>query len=190
MIDILIPVANGSEEIETCSTYDLLKRAGAKVTMAKVPSNAEDAKSLNVTLDQGMKIITDMNIEDAAKKPWTMIFVPGGSPGTENLAKSEALVGLLKRQKEEGRWIAAICAAPALVLAANGLLAGEKATCYPVLHDKLPDQSMAKEEVVVSNKIITSQSPGTAFKFSAELVKALFGNAKMEEVLKAAYPKP
>lgn len=83
-----------------------------------------------------------------------------------------------------------ICAAPGLVMPPNGILDEEKATTYPELQDKLPDKSMVKEDVVISNKIITSQSPGTVLKFSAELVKALFREAKMQEVLKAAYPKP
>eukprot|EP00826_Nyctotherus_ovalis_P049350 TRINITY_DN5957_c0_g2_i1.p1 TRINITY_DN5957_c0_g2~~TRINITY_DN5957_c0_g2_i1.p1 ORF type:complete len:206 (-),score=67.86 TRINITY_DN5957_c0_g2_i1:68-685(-) len=187
MSEVLIVIANGSEEIESCCAFDILKRAGAKVTLAKVPSSSEDAGSLNLAFAHGLKTAADISIDDAAKKTWDMIIIPGGLPGTEYVAKSPVAIEMLKKQKAAGKWIGAICAAPALVLAPNGLLDGEKATAYPSVQEKLPDKTMAKEMVVVSNKIVTSQSPGTAFKFALELAKALFGEAKMEEVRKETY---
>ena len=103
----------------------------------------------------------------------------------KNIANYKVVIERLKNQKAEGKWVAAICAAPALVLAPNGLLDGEKATSYPSVQSKLPDQTMAKEPVVISHNIITSQAPGTAIKFSLALVQALFGEAKAEELKKA-----
>ena len=187
MSQVVVVIANGSEEIETCCAFDLLKRAGAKVSIAKAPSSPEDVGNLNIELSHGFKTIADMSIDDAAKQDWDMIVLPGGLPGTEHVAKSSVTIEMLKKQKAAGKWIGAICAAPAFILAANGLLDGEKATSYPSLQDKLPDKSQAKDPVVVSNKIITSQSPGTAFKFGLELVKALVGEAKMEELRKSTY---
>ena len=187
MTEVVIIISHGSEEIETCCPLDLLTRAGAKVSIAKVPTSAEDAKNKNITLAQGLKITADLMVEEASKKSWNMIVVPGGLPGTEHVAKSAVTIEMLKKQKAAGKWVAAICAAPALVLAPNGLLAGEKATAYPSFQDKLPDKSSAKDPVVVSKKVITSQSPGTAFKFALQLVKELFGGEKMETIRKGTY---
>ena len=189
MSKVLIAIAQGSEEVEVSSPFDALVRAGSKVTLAKAPINADDAKDLQVTFNNGMKVVADEKIDDAAKKDWDLIVVPGGIPGTENLAKCTVLIDMLKKQKAAGKWISAICAAPAYVLTPNGLLAGEKATGYPSTQGMLPDKSAAKEEVVVSNKVITSQSPGTALKFGFELVKALYGEEKLKDVMNQAYPK-
>ena len=130
--------SQGSEEVEVSSPFDALVRAGSKVTLAKAPINADDAKDLQVTFNNGMKVVADEKIDDAAKKDWDLIVVPGGIPGTENLAKCTVLIDMLKKQKAAGKWISAICAAPAYVLTPNGLLAGEKATGYPSTQGMLP----------------------------------------------------
>lgn len=107
MTKVLFVIVNGSEEVEISAPFDYLKRARAKLVLAKVPMSAEDAANLNVTLDLGLKIIADTTLEEAAKKPWELIFVPGGLLGTANLAKSQLLIDLLKKQKEAKKWIAA-----------------------------------------------------------------------------------
>ena len=185
MSKVLIAIAEGSEEVEFIAPIDLLRRAGATVTLAKVSISPADAATPNVKLNNGVVVIADSLIEPIINNPWDMILIPGGFPGTTNLAESKILVERLKKQKAEGKWIAAICAAPALVLAPNGILDGEKATSYPSLQTKLPDQTMAKEHVVISHKIITSQAPGTAMAFALATVQALFGEAKAEELKKA-----
>ena len=102
MSKVLIAIAQGSEEVEVSSPFDALVRAGSKVTLAKAPINADDAKDLQVTFNNGMKVVADEKIDDAAKKDWDLIVVPGGIPGTENLAKCTVLIDMLKKQKAAG----------------------------------------------------------------------------------------
>ncbi len=190
MPKVLILIAQGSEEVELCAPADMLRRAGAEVTIAKVPVDAADAATLEFQGSHGIKFIADAKLEDVLAKPWDMVMLPGGLPGTENVGKCKAVIDLLKKQKAENKWIAAICAAPALILAANGLLEGHKATCYPSLHSKLPDQTQVKDPVVVSGKIITSQGPGTSLKFAFATIEVLFNKKTADDLSHATVCSP
>ena len=112
------------------------------------------------------------------------IIIPGGLGGAEACAKSEVLIKMLKKQKEEGRWIASICASPGLVLGVHGLLEGETATCYPGFEKHFKDISKIEQKVVVSNKIITSRGPGTAMLFGYEIIHQVLGDKEKAEQLK------
>ncbi|KAF5840118.1 class I glutamine amidotransferase-like protein [Dunaliella salina] len=173
---VLVPLGNGSEEMEAVIVIDVLRRAGADVVVASV----ED--SLQVTCSRAVKLTADAMIADAAKDQYDLIVLPGGMPGAERLRDSAALEGLVKSQKEGGRLLAAICAAPAVVLEAKGMLAGQKATCHPGFSSKLSDQSAVESRVVVDGKLTTSRAPGTAFEFALSLVNQLYGREKMESV--------
>jgi protein deglycase len=110
-----------------------------------------------------------------------MVVLPGGQPGTDNLKADARILGLLKHMSQQGRFVAAICAAPS-VLAAAGLLDGRKATCYPTCLDGFPEISLQTAAVVEDGKLITSRSPGTAMDFALALVERLAGRAKRMEV--------
>ncbi len=181
MAKVLAVVGNGVEEIEIIVPIDILRRAGATVTVAKVPTDAADAKTLNVKCTMGVIMVAEHLIDEVLAQPWDMILIPGGL-GCAEFNKCTKLVERMKLQKKEGKWLAAICAAPVMVFAANGLLEGEKATCFPSLVDKLPDKSQAAEKVVVSGKIVTSQSPSTAMTFSMKLAEVLFGDKQVKDI--------
>jgi 4-methyl-5(b-hydroxyethyl)-thiazole monophosphate biosynthesis len=172
---VLVPIADGTEELEAVTIIDTLRRAGAQVTVASV-------SGLQVVASRKVKLAADVLIKDCVGKVFDCIALPGGMPGAEYLRDCAALTELLKEQDKAGRVIAAICASPAVVLAHHGLLKGRKATCYPSAQDKLPDKSAAGQRVVVDGHFITSQGPGTALEFSLALVEVLFGPERKRQV--------
>ena len=174
---VLIAIAEGTEELEAITIIDVLRRAGANVTVAS-------AGGLQVTTAHGVKLTADAQIADCTGREYDCIVLPGGMPGAEHLRDSKPLVELLKSQKQRGGWYAAICAAPAVVLAHHGLL-GKKATCYPSFAERLPDQSMAHQRVVVDDRCITSQGPGTALEFALEVVRQVIDTDKAKQVAAA-----
>jgi len=164
----LIPVADGTEEMEAVTLIDILRRAGTDVTVASV-------HQAQIISSHGVKIVSDVLIQDCAGKTYDLIALPGGLPGAEHLRDCPILIDLLQEQSKAGRLYAAICASPAVVLAPHGLLKGKKATCYPGFDSQLPDRSKACERVVRDGHCITSQGPGTALAFALTLVECLHG---------------
>ena len=175
----LIPIANGTEEIEAVTIIDVLRRASIEVTVAGVGDSGE----LHITGAHGITIATDCTIDDCTSALFDLIAVPGGLPGSENLAASTALDRLLREQAEEGRLYAAICAAPMLVLSSKGLLKDKIVTGHPMFQQNIEAKEVNGESrVVVDGNCITSQGPGTALDFALELVEQLCGVVKREEV--------
>lgn len=177
-MSVLIPIANGSEELEVVTIADTLARAGARVVLASV-----DSQSLQVRCSRGVNLVADTFIAECVDKQWDMVVCPGGMPGAEHLAKSSELKTILHTQQSEGKYIGAICAAPAVVLAHHHLLSHKRATCYP--SPKFVSALGAgylKDPVVVDGHVITSQGPATALPFALKLVELLFGKAQEKEV--------
>ncbi len=172
---VLVPMADGSEEIEAVCIIDTLRRAGAEVTVASVDK-------LQVTASRGVKLVADALITSCASQTYDCIALPGGMPGAEHLRDSAPLIDLLKKQKQAGRLYAAICASPAVVLRPHGLIDKVKATCFPALQGKLDPACTSKERVVVDGNCVTSQGPATAIEFALKLVELLLGPAKAKEV--------
>lgn len=173
---VLVAIADGIEELEAVTIIDVLRRAKADVTVASVGSK-------QVTASRGVRLVADILIADCAKEVYDLIVLPGGMPGAEHLRDSKALIELLKAQAKSGRYYAAICASPAVVLNHHGFLDNKKATCYPSMLSQLSD--IGEGKVVVDGNCITSQGPGTALQFALKLVEILFGKEKAEEVAKA-----
>ena len=175
----LVPIADGSEEIEAVTIIDVLRRAGVEVTVASVGVG----KTKQITAARGTNIVADSFIADCADKAWDLIAVPGGIEGADHLAASEILDQLLRSQAKQGKFYAAICAAPAVVLGSKGLLADKTATSHPRFYQSLIAKEVDTESrVVVDGNCITSQGPGTAIDFALELVEQLCGIVKREEV--------
>jgi 4-methyl-5(b-hydroxyethyl)-thiazole monophosphate biosynthesis len=129
----------------------------------------------------GIKIKTDMLLKDFKETP-DAILIPGG-PGAETLGKSAELRSTLQRLQQEDKWIGAICAAPAAVLAPAGILEGRKATCFPGYEKRLgAAATFTADRVVTDGKVVTSRGAGTAMEFSLELVRNLAGDAKAREI--------
>ena len=175
----LVPIADGTEEIEAVTIIDLLRRAGVEVTVASV----SDQATLQITAARGTYIVADAAIESCSEQSWDLIAVPGGVEGAQALASCDTLDKLLRKQASEGRLFAAICAAPALVLGAKGLLADKIGTCHPQFHQSLLAKEVDGESrVAVDGNCVTSQGPGTAIDFALELIEQLCGVVKREEV--------
>ena len=172
---VLVPVANGTEELEAIGIINTLRRAGADVTVASV-------QQLQITGCCETKIIADKLITDCINEEYDMIVLPGGLSGAEHLRDSEELTQLLKKQEESGKYYAAICAAPVVVLQHHGLLEGKKATVNPALSDKLKNREAVEQRVVVDGNCITSRTRGTVLEFSLQLVENLFGKNKADEL--------
>lgn len=173
---VLVPVADGTEELEAAAIIDCLRRAGADVKVASV-------QNLQITTCRKIKIVADCLLKDCVNEVFDMIALPGGMPGAEHLRDCRDLIEMLKKQKDAGRYYAAICASPAVVLAHHNLLADKKATCYPSMGGNL--KTFVNQRVVADGNCITSQGPGTVLEFSLKLVEVLFGAEKSRELAKA-----
>jgi protein deglycase len=172
---VLVPIADGTEEIEAVCIIDTLRRAGAEVTVASVDK-------LQVTASRGTKLVADVRIGDCTSQTYDCIALPGGMPGSEHLRDSAELIEMLRRQKQAGRLYAAICAAPAVVLHHHKLLEKVRATCFPAMRSKLDPAYASDERVVMDGNCVTSQGAGTAIEFALKLVETLCGAAKAKEV--------
>ena len=172
---VLVPIADGTEEIEAVCIIDTLRRAGAEVTVASVGD-------IQVTASRQVKIVADAQIGDCVEQRYDCIALPGGMPGAEHLRDSAPLIGMLKKQKQAGRLYGAICATPAVALQPHGLLDGIRATCYPTCQNELDPARVSNERVVADGHCVTSQGPATAIEFALKLVEVLFDAAKAKEV--------
>uniref|UniRef100_A0ACD5VQ22 Uncharacterized protein n=1 Tax=Avena sativa TaxID=4498 RepID=A0ACD5VQ22_AVESA len=176
---VLVPVANGSEEVEALTIIDVLRRAGSNVIVASVEDNLQI-----VTRRHKFNLIADMMLDEAAKMEFDLIVMPGGLQGAEKFASTEKLVDLLKKQAESNKPYGAICASPAHVLEPHGLLKGKKATAFPPMAHLLTDKSQCEDRVVIDRNLITSKAPGTATEFALAIVDKLFGREKAVSMAK------
>jgi 4-methyl-5(b-hydroxyethyl)-thiazole monophosphate biosynthesis len=165
----LIVIADGSEEIEAVTPGDVLTRAGVNVTYASVGSLIPKG-------GHGVPLRAEMLVDDVGGILFDAIILPGGGKGAEVLSHSPIVKDLIMRHWEAGKIIAAICAAPAVVLAPLGILAGKHATCYNGLERRFPPEVKHVEtSVCVDGHLITSRGPGTAMEFSLRLAELLTG---------------
>ena len=170
------PPAHPTQEIEAVTIVDVLRRAGAAVTLASVEA------SPTVTCSRGVKLVADALLADVAGRAFDLIALPGGMPGSQALRDCGPLSAMLSAHAAAGRPYAAMCAAPAVVLQPAGLLAGRAATAHPAFAAQLPEAGSVAARVVADGPCITSRGPGTALEFSLALVETLFGSDKAAEV--------
>lgn len=175
---VLVPVADGSEELEAVAIVDVLRRAGANVTIASVTDD------MVLTGSKGVKLVADRLLSDCAHETFDLIALPGGMPGAEHLRDSPDLTGLLKNQADEGRLYAAVCASPAVALCPHGLLQGKRFTCHPNFAQFVPQAQLSTDPVVVDGNLVTSRGAGTAVEFALALVGLLYNPDKAQEVRK------
>lgn len=173
----LILLAEGFEEVEALTPVDYLRRAGLNALTVSVSGAA------SVTGARGVTVMADAAW---GKMPpdFDCLILPGGMPGSKHLAADPEVIALARRALAEGKIVAAICAAPALVLGkAAGLLSGKRFTCYPSMENEAGSGGThSKERVVIDGNLITSQGAGSAGEFSIALIQALCGKAKAQEI--------
>ncbi|WP_210725812.1 DJ-1 family glyoxalase III [Modicisalibacter radicis] len=174
MPQVLLAIADGSEDIETVTLIDVLRRADIAVSVASVTTD------VTVTLARGTRLVADKCLTAVdPDSEFDAIVLPGGMPGAERLRDSEALSALLKRQRQREGWIAAICAAPGVVLAAHDLVRGHMVTGFPAFQAALTDAGghLSQHPVVEDGRLVTSQGPATAMGFALHLVGLLVDEA-------------
>jgi 4-methyl-5(b-hydroxyethyl)-thiazole monophosphate biosynthesis len=176
MARILVPLAQGCEELEAVTVIDLLRRAGLVVESAGLDEGA-------VTGSRGTRLLPDITLDEALERDYDMVVLPGGQPGSDNLADDPRVRTLLDRVIDQGGHAAAICAAP-LVLARAGLLRGRRVTAFPGVLEGEPVSGieLTPEDVVVDGPIVTSRGPGTAMDFALTLIERLAGSLVREQV--------
>ncbi|MDR0762393.1 MAG: DJ-1/PfpI family protein, partial [Campylobacteraceae bacterium] len=168
MSRVLVPLADGFEEIEAIAVIDILRRGGVEViTAALIKQSVNGANNIIIT--------ADTLLEEADESDFDMIVLPGGNEGHKNLAKSERLLEMLQAHEKAGKTLAAICAAP-YVLKTAGVLKGEY-TCFPSMEYVIGIEGYTadKKVVVNSDNIITSQGPATAIDFALFVLEKLEG---------------
>jgi 4-methyl-5(b-hydroxyethyl)-thiazole monophosphate biosynthesis len=177
MAKVLMPLANGFEEIEVMAVIDILRRAEIEVVLAGIVEGA-------VISARNVSINPDTLLESVNTDEFDMIVLPGGQPGTDNLNANPLLHKLLQNFNESGKLIGAICAAP-IILAADGMLDDRRATAYPTYSNKLGGAFYDDLPVVNDGTIITSQGLGTALPFALEIVSRLADRETAEKIAKA-----
>ncbi len=173
---VLVPLAEGFEEIEAITIVDVLRRAELEVKTCHL-------REANVTGAHRLTVKAELSIESVDAKNVSMVVLPGGMPGSSNLAENQRVLEIVKSVSAAGGYVAAICAAP-MVLAAAGLIKGRRVTCYPGFEGKLDGASVSKDKVVVDGKVITGNGPGSAIPFALKLVELLRGKAVADELAK------
>ena len=163
---VLVPLAEGFEEIEALTVVDVLRRGGVEVVTASVDGARE------VQGAHGITVAADAAFDAAAEDVFNAMVLPGGGLGTENLRNSEAVIERLRRQKAEGGLICAICAAPTVLVAAEVLEPEQHVTCYPTCMMDL-DRKSANVPVVADGNVITGQAPGASMLFALVVLQAL-----------------
>jgi 4-methyl-5(b-hydroxyethyl)-thiazole monophosphate biosynthesis len=176
MHTVLVPLAQGCEELEAVTVIDLLRRAGITVVTAGLDKEP-------VKASRGVVLIPDTTLDEAAKQSFDMIVLPGGLPGADHLNNDPRIHKLLKDMQQQGKYTAAICAAPK-VLADAGLLANKLATSYPGVLEKMqvPDMQFIDAPVVKDGQVVTGRGPGTAMDFALELIETLVGRETRDKV--------
>lgn len=175
MKTVLVPLAEGFEEIEAITIIDVLRRAGIDVTLASLSGET-------VRGAQDVKIFADSKLCDLKDSIFDAVILPGGMPGAANLLESDDLISIIISHNNNSKLIGAICAAP-MVLAKAGLLDNKEATIYPGFEDNFSGSTRKSDDrVVTDGNVITGKGPGAAMEFALAIVENLVGRSKALEL--------
>lgn len=175
---VLAVIAEGFEEVEAVTPIDLLRRAGAEVVIAALDD-------LKMTGSHGIILFADIKLS-AVTDQFDALLLHGGNPGAQNLAASVQVSQTIKTFYNSGKIVAAICAAPALVLAPTGILEGKTVCCFPGCENHFGTSTKVSfDPVVTDGTLITSRGLGTAHAFSLAIIEALLGKDIRDKVAKA-----
>lgn len=178
MAKVYAMIADGSEEVELLAVVDILRRSGIETVLVSVSDTKETVSSHNVKIEaDAVAAETDFSDGD-------VIFLPGGLPGSENLSACEKLIDAIREALKDGRRVAAICAAPGVVLGRHGFLEGKTATCFPGFEKEFKGAEYTMQGVVTDGNITTARGLGFAIDLGLELVKLLDCEEKAEDTKK------
>lgn len=164
---VYIILGAGFEEAEAIIPCDLLRRAGVEVSFAGIGGR-------EITGGHGITVLADCTVEEAALDTAEMIVLPGGLGGVASIRSCPAVMDGVKQAYKDGRYVAAICAAPT-ILAELGITEGKAAVCYPGMEGEMGGAAMCALPAVAQDKVITGKAAGTAFDFALLLIEALCG---------------
>jgi 4-methyl-5(b-hydroxyethyl)-thiazole monophosphate biosynthesis len=173
MKQVLVPLADGFEEIEAVTIVDILRRAGARVTTAGLHKR-------NVVGSHGIKLVADSVLAEETGREWDLVVLAGGAH-VNTLLQDDRLLELVRRSAQRGWLTAAVCAAPA-VLERAGVTAGKQVTSHPDWAAEITTARHTGARVVTDGNLITGQAAGSAMEFAFQLVESLFGEEKVQEV--------
>lgn len=171
---VYIILGKGFEEAEAVIPCDLLRRAGVQVQFAGIGG-------LEITGSRGITVKADCTVEDAALSDAEMLVLPGGLGGVASIRGCKTVMEAVKQAYEDGRYVAAICAAPT-ILAELGITDGKNATCYPGMGSEMGGAKLCDDGAVADGRVITGKAAGTAFDFALKLITVLRGEAAAQVV--------
>jgi len=171
---VLVILAPGFEEVEAFAPVDMLRRAGAYVVTAGTVDGVIVGRN-------DIKVLADESLDTVEGDDFDMLVLPGGIDSTENMINDERVDRIIEHFNDEGKYLAAICAA-STVLSNAGVTKGRKITSHPSVKSELKHEIYSEDRVVVDGNIITSRAPGTAIEFAFKLIELLYGEEKVEEV--------
>jgi 4-methyl-5(b-hydroxyethyl)-thiazole monophosphate biosynthesis len=182
----LVFLADGFEEVEAVTPIDFLRRVGIEVVSASIGGDR------TVRGSHGIAVTADALVEDLAghEGGWEVVVIPGGMPGAANIAASDQAAAHIRAQHQAGKPLAAICAAPAVVLAPLGILRGRRFTCYPGMEGQAgreanPGAQWVGSPVAVDGHLITSRGAGTAGAFALAIIGELLGRGEAQKLAQA-----
>lgn len=177
MAKVYVFLADGFEDIEALIPIDVLRRGGVEVTTVSVMDD-----NLLVTSAHGVQIMADSLFDECNFADADLLLLPGGMPGASNLYEHEGVCQAVVAQNAAGKLVAAICAAPAVVLGQLGLLEGRRATCYPGFEQLLHGATYTGELCTIDDIIITAEGPAAAFPFAYALLARLTNDGTAQQV--------
>jgi 4-methyl-5(b-hydroxyethyl)-thiazole monophosphate biosynthesis len=177
MAKVYVFLANGFEDVEALIPVDVLRRGGVEVTTVSVTGDSQVVET-----SHNVQIVADAMIEECAFDDADLLFLPGGMPGASNLYEHAGVRQAILSQAKAGKKVAAICAAPAVVLAQLGVLDGKRATCYPGFEKLLTQAHYTADLVTVDGNITTAEGPAAAFPFAYELLSQLVSREVSDQI--------
>lgn len=176
MASVLIPLAQGCEELEAITIVDLMRRAQIDVVTAGLDGEA-------VKASRGTVLVPDTDLDQALTREYDMVVLPGGLPGADHLRDDPRIINLIQTMAGSDKYTAAICAAPK-VFARAGILSDKTATAFPGTLEKLdlPNTNIVSSAIAEDGKVITSRGPGTAMDFTLRLIELLVGKDTRDSV--------
>jgi len=178
-LKVVVPMAEGFEEIEFVTIVDILRRAEVEVVTASLGKREGPGRYMGpVRGSHGIRIVPDAALEDIDPEDFDAVVLPGGYPGFVTLGDDERVLDLVRRMDGLGKYVAAICGAPSVLIKA-GVVEGRRATIHPAGRKDLTDDQYVDDRVVVSGKLVTSKAAGTAMEFALRLVREFAGAERM-----------